>query len=593
MVLQPEISSWPLAAPLETFGLEVRLAAGLWATGWNRAISRPWEIRVQKGNLAWSRPRVISVALAEKPVPCQSFLFAQAEPWPAQPGGLEPSLGRYGPERAPAGRTPIRPPGDVVKLEERLRYLLEPPVELLLAGRRLGFPVRPYPFQLEGVAFLYPRQSAVLADEMGLGKTMQAITAVRLLLHSGELRKVLLVCPKSLVSNWRRELAHWAPELPVVSIEGDQPQRLWQWQWPGAGVRIANYELLARDRQILQQQDASGRPCVWFDLVILDEAQRIKNRAGATHQAACALSRLRRWALTGTPLENSPEDLLGIFEFIAPGLLSEGMKPRAIGRTIRDYLLRRTKEEVLGQLPPRLLCDARLELTPEQRETYQLARDAGVLRLSRMGHSATIRHVFELVLRLKQICNFDPATGASAKLQRLEADLEELVASGRKAVVFSQWVQTLQRLAGALRRFDPAEFHGQVPPPKREAALHRFRRDRACRVLLISYGAGGLGLNLQVASYVFLFDRWWNPAVEDQAIHRVHRIGTSGPVTVVRFLMLETIEERIDRIVQQKRELFDAVFCDVHGPGRFGLTQEELFGLFDLRMPGGPAGLAA
>ena len=226
-------------------------------------------------------------------------------------------------------------------------------------------------------------------------------------------------------------------------------------------VRIANYEVLIRDRETLDS--------VSFDLVVLDESQRIKNRGSTTSEVVRSLSRRRGWALTGTPVENSAEDLVGIFEFLAPGFLSPEMKPRKMGRTVSDYVLRRKKEEVLTELPPKMFRDADVELTPEQRETYRLAEEEGIVRLTEMGDAATIRHVFELVLRLKQICNFDTATGASAKLERMEADLEEVAGSGRKAIVFSQWVGTIKRLAKALRRFGPLEYHGQVPnsPPRR------------------------------------------------------------------------------------------------------------------------------
>ena len=205
-----------------------------------------------------------------------------------------------------------------------------------------------------------------------------------------------------------------------------------------------------------------------FDLVVLDESQRIKNRAGSTSRLACSIPRKRSWALTGTPVENSTEDLLGIFEFLAPGFLSPEMKPRSIGHSIRDYVLRRTKDQVLRELPPKLIHDEPLELSAEQRESYRLAEEEGTVRLSALGEAATIRHVFELILRLKQICNFDPATGESTKLERLEADLEEIAESGRKAIVFSQWVGTLRRLAGPLARFGPLEYHGRVPqaPPR-------------------------------------------------------------------------------------------------------------------------------
>ena len=197
--------------------------------------------------------------------------------------------------------------------------------------------------------------------------------------------------------------------------------------------------------------------------------------------------------------------------------------------------------------------------------------------------------MFELVLRLKQICNFDPATGDSAKLERLDADLEEVAASGRKAIVFSQWVRRWRGCPRGWPNCSPLEYHGRdSPPSNRDAVLEQFRDDPRQHVMLMSYGAGGVGLNLQFAEYVFLFDRWWNPAVEDQAINRAHRIGAAGPVTVTRFLALDTIEQRIDQILHEKREMFDTIFSDVEPRDNLGLTQQEIFGLFKLRCPAGP-----
>ncbi len=475
--------------------------------------------------------------------------------------------------------TRIRPPRDVVKLEDRLSLLLQPPLENLLASEALSFPCRPFPYQLDGVAYLYPRREAVLADEMGLGKTMQTVVTVRLLAHQSLVRRALLICPKPLATNWRREFAQWAPELPVAIVEGGQAQRAWMWKQSAGGVLIANYELVARDRDFVT---ALPEP---FDLVILDEAQRIKNRGGATHEAVCSIRRTRSWALTGTPIENSPDDLVGIFDFVAPGRIRPQMKVGALRRAVSDHVLRRTKDQVLTQLPPKLVRDAELSLTPEQWEAYRRAEDDGIIHLNAMGEQVNIQHVFELVLRLKQICNFDPATGASAKLDRLEADLEECAASGRKAIVFSQWVDTIEKLRTRLARFGPLEFHGRIPSAQRERVIEQFRSDRDATVLLMSYGAGSVGLNLQFASYVFLFDRWWNPAVEDQAINRAHRIGAAGPVTVTRFLSVGTIEERIDRVLTEKRELFSAVFDDELTAPRTGLSRDEIFGLFNLRFP--------
>jgi SNF2 family DNA or RNA helicase len=552
-------------------------------------------IEVRDTCVAMARPRAVSVPIRRSPRPrTRSFTFAAVpdDSSPVAPGvAAAPSrIALLANRRGSATR--VKPPKDVIKLADRLSYLLQPSLEVLMAERSLEFPMPPFPFQWEGIAFLYPRQTAILADEMGLGKTMQAIMAIRLLLHRSEIRRVLMVCPKPLVTNWQREFAVWAPEIPVLLIEGSHEKRDWQWHLPEMPVKIANYELLHRDSPWF----AEGHPSLEFDLVVLDESQRIKNRHSATNQAAQAIHGRRHWALTGTPVENSPEDLVGIFEFLAPGLLHSEMRPSRMGRAVGDYVLRRTKEQVDLDLPPKMFRDAELELTAQQAQAYRMAEDDGVVRLGALGAlgaEVTIQHVFELVLRLKQICNFDPVTGASAKQERLEADLEEVATSGRKAIIFSQWVQTIEQLSERLGRFGPLEYHGRIPLRRRDEVVCRFRDDPSRHVLLMSYGAGAVGLNLQFASYVFLYDRWWNPAVEDQAINRVHRIGSAGPVTVTRFLMLGTIEERINRILEEKRELFDTIFSGAEAHRRLGLTQEELFGLFDLRVSTPPARAAA
>ena len=480
--------------------------------------------------------------------------------------------------------TRIRPPRDVVKLEDRLHFLLQPPLENVFASQQLSFPFRPFAYQMEGISFLYPRQEAVLADEMGLGKTMQAAVTLRLLTHQRVVRRALLVCPKPLVTNWQREFQLWAPELLVTVLEGNQARRQFLWQNASDGVLLANYELLVRDRHFLSE---IPQP---FDLMVIDESQRIKNRLGTTNEVICSVPRRRSWALTGTPIENSVEDLVGIFQFVSPGCLHPGMKTPAIRRAVSDYVVRRTKDQVLTDLPPKMFRDAELSLSAEQWESYQRAEDEGVVHLKDLQAELTIQHVFELVLRLKQICNFDPVTGVSSKFDRLEADLEECAASGRKAIVFSQWVDTIEKLRDRLARFNPLEYHGKIPSRQRDPIIESFRNEPDRHVILMSYGAGSVGLNLQFASYVFLFDRWWNPAVEDQAINRAHRIGAAGPVTVTRMLALGTIEERIDKVLQEKRELFDSVFDSDESPAkRTGLSRDEIFGLFNLQFPSADA----
>ena len=232
-------------------------------------------------------------------------------------------------------------------------------------------------------------------------------------------------------------------------------------------------------------------------------------------------------------------------------------------------------------VPPRDV----VKLSAQQRETYRRAEEEGVLRLAGMGREATIQNVFELVLRLKQVCNFDTATGDSAKLDCLEAELDEIHSSGKKSLVFSQWVETIGRLKTRLSRFGALEYHGGMSTTARDEAIRQFKHDPAHSVLLLSYGAGAVGLNLQFSQYVFLFDRWWNPAIEDQAINRAHRIGAAGAVTVTRYLSVVTIEERIDEVLRRKRDLSELILSETGSPEASGLTVHDLFALFKLPPP--------
>jgi SNF2 family DNA or RNA helicase len=367
-------------------------------------------------------------------------------------------------------------------------------------------------------------------------------------------------------------------ELPVVTIEGDGARRQMLWTMPGVTILLANYELLVRD------MEAFGDQIPQFDLAILDEAQRIKNRDSRTSSTARAIPRKRSWALTGTPIENRPEELAALYEFmeVVPPRATPDLRQLQI--LSKQFILRRTKDLVMTDLPPRLDRDEYLELAPAQRLAYDSAEKEGVVQLDGMGDSITIQHVFELVLRLKQITNFDPLTGESAKLERLEADMEEIAASGGKAILFSQWVSCIEWLQEKLARFKPLMYHGKIPTPKREPVLQRFKEDPQANLLMMSYATGAVGLNLQFAGYVFLFDRWWNPAIEDQAINRAHRIGQKSQVIVTRFISKDTIEERINRVLDEKR----ALFAKVLGGGEatnvsLSMNASEIFGLFDLK----------
>lgn len=475
--------------------------------------------------------------------------------------------------------TRIQPPKDALSIEDRLFYLLQPPLQTWLAGQELIMPFEPFNYQYEGIAWLFSHSSALLADEMGLGKTMQTITAIRLLVRSGQVRRVLLVCPKPLLPNWQREFRTWAEELPFVVIEGDTERRKLTWAMPGVPVLIANYEVLVRDYAAYEEGTFPK-----FDLMVLDEAQRVKNRDSRTAETARAIPRRRSWALTGTPIENRPEELGALFEYleVTPPRSSPDLKQ--LQTLSREFILRRTKDLVMKDMPPRLDRDEILDLSPGQRIAYDQAEKDGIVHLNELGDQISVQHVFELVLRLKQITNWDPLTGESAKLDRLDADMEEIAASGGKAILFSQWTKCIDWLDERMKPYGSLVYHGGVPTKQREPILARFKEDPDCHLLLMSYGTGAVGLNLQFAGYVFLYDRWWNPAIEDQAINRAHRIGCKSQVIVTRFICKDTIEERIDRVLNEKRELFAAVLGEGDNTNRtLSLTASEIFGLFDLK----------
>jgi SNF2 family DNA or RNA helicase len=533
------------------------------------------------------KPRRIPVKCIGLTLP-EGLEFQPAEPERDSAGdGAE--LKRIEPPRRPdaadkddaaaAKRTRIRPPADALSLQDRLFYLLQPPLESWLAGQELIMPFEPFPYQYEGIAWLFARHSALLADEMGLGKTMQTITGIRLLLRSGQVRRILLVCPKPLIPNWQREFRTWAEELPIVTVEGNGARRRMLWTMPGVPILIANYELMTRDLAEIPEDE---RPK--FDLLVLDEAQRIKNRDSRTAQVARDIDRKRSWALTGTPIENRPEELSSLFEFMEVIPARGAPDLRQLSKLADKHILRRTKDLVMSDMPPRIDRDAELELTEAQQYAYTTAEKEGIIQLNDLGDSITVQHVFELVLRLKQITNYDPLTGESAKLERLVADMEEIAASGGKAILFSQWTKTLDWLAERLQPFNPLIYHGGVPTKQREPILAKFKEDPDSHIILMSYGTGAVGLNLQFAGYVFLYDRWWNPAVEDQAINRAHRIGVKNPVIVTRFICIKTIEERIDRVLREKRELFEAVLGEGDNSNRsLSMNASEIFGLFDLK----------
>jgi SNF2 family DNA or RNA helicase len=422
----------------------------------------------------------------------------------------------------------------------------------------LAWPHALFPYQQAGIDRLVGANALLLADEMGLGKTIQVIAAIRILKSRGAIQSALVVAPVALVSQWRRHLRLWAPELRLSTAVGTASERALAWR-AQADVYLVGYESLRSDIWL----KATGAPGTRsWDVVVLDEAQRIKT---AGTELALSVKRLnygRGWALTGTPLENRLDDLISILDFVAPGRLEKNAMVVGLRRLLAEVQLRRRRREVLQDLPPKLHSTVRVELGTKQRATSRRARDEGLIRLRDKGRDLRISHVLELILRLKQICNFCPETAESAKLADLRERLGTVIAAGEKALVFSQFVAEpfgIKQLQRELKQYSPLTLSGDVDEETRNVRLADFERDPTRPLLLLSLKAGGVGLNLVSASYVFHFDRWWNPAVEFQAEDRAHRIGQTRPVHVYAYVCGDTIEERIEEILMEKRALFDRI----------------------------------
>ncbi|WP_106450852.1 DEAD/DEAH box helicase [Trichococcus alkaliphilus] len=431
----------------------------------------------------------------------------------------------------------------------------------------------------------------ILADDMGLGKTLQVISFIAGSLSEGDGKPYLVICPSSVLYNWQKEFKQFAPGIQTQLITGTKSERsdcVTAAIAENIPVWITSYPLLQRDEDLYE-----GKA---FRTVILDEAQSVKNATAKTTKAASALQANNKIALSGTPIENALSELYTIFSIAQPGLFGtrtnfKQMEPAQIAKKVKPFILRRLKADVLKDLPPKIESISYIEMTEKQKTVYlsqlQLMRqetkemlDADTLNENRIKILAGLT-------RLRQIC-CDPAlvmadyNGGSGKLDRLMEYLAEAKENGRRVVLFSQFTQMLAIIRKKLDAAGEAYFYldGQTPNQDRLTLTTRFNEGEK-DLFLISLKAGGTGLNLTGGDTVILYDSWWNPAVESQATDRVHRFGQKKVVQVVRLIATGTIEERINELQEQKREMIDSVI-QAGGQSVTSLSKEELMQLLEI-----------
>jgi superfamily II DNA or RNA helicase len=488
------------------------------------------------------------------------------------------------------------------QLKGYLEGFLAPPAPISADALPVRATLRPY--QLEGVAWLQHlakhEMGGILADDMGLGKTLQTISHLALE-HTGRalVPPSLIICPTSLVGNWQRELARFAPQLRVRTYHGAQRHREREWL-DAADIIITTYPILLRDAEVLEALE--------YHIVVLDEAQAIKNASGSASHSVRALKSKHRLCLTGTPIENHLGELWAQFEFLLPGWLgneagfraryvasgqqsfAEKTRLEALHQRVAPHILRRTKDQVATDLPPKIMDLVPVELSGKQRELYESVRAAAHQDVRRAivgkGIEGCTIAVLDALTKLRQVCcdprlvNLQAARFVrdSVKLARLNELLTTHLECKRRILVFSQFTSMLELIGKELKAKDVDFLTLTGATQDRQGKVDAFEKGVA-DVFLISLKAGGTGLNLTSADTVIHYDPWWNPAAQDQATDRAYRIGQRKPVLVQELVVVGSVEERMRALQQQKRELARAI---LHGePAEAGrMSEREVDDLF-------------
>ncbi len=418
---------------------------------------------------------------------------------------------------------------------------------------------------------------ACLADDMGLGKTIQTLGTLLQKAQAGQQKPALIIVPTSTVRNWLNEADKFTPQLRMAQHHGParaKTESELREQLQTTDALVTSYGTAVLDADLLSSVQWSG--------VVLDEAQNVKNPSAARAKACRAMPAQYRIALTGTPVQNHAGDLRSIMNFLNPGLLRHTAPQRreqsdrsTEGRTklrdaTRPFILRRLKTdpEIKGTLPERIEANVACALTVEQAALYEATLQDLEHELQNKDAFHRGRNILAVITRLKQICNHpaqflrddDSNPERSGKMTRLTELMEEIVANDEKAVIFTEYVRMAKVMQLGLEQHTgqrPHVFHGQLSTEAREQMTNRFAEQQDQHALIVSLRAGGTGINLTAANHVFHYDRWWNPAVENQATDRVHRIGQTKTVQVHKLICAGTLEEHIDRVIRSKAHLGD------------------------------------
>jgi superfamily II DNA or RNA helicase len=499
-----------------------------------------------------------------------------------------------------AGRA-VRWTGDRSIRDTGYALALGPRPAATVVAPPIGLQAELRPYQIEGVAWLQHLRAhdagGILADDMGLGKTLQTIAHLLAEKEAGRLDKpALIVTLTSCAGNWARELARFAPALRVIALRGPgRASRLQALARGEADVAITTFPLLVRDREELCALE--------YRVLVLDEAHTIKNHHGQAHDAARCVNAAQRIALTGTPIENHLGELWSVMEFLNPGMLGDlqrfGVEFRqpieqmgdasrlnALRERVRPYILRRTKDAVAKELPPKTEIVRAVELGGAQRELYESIRVAAHAdvraQIKQRGIGGAQIAILDALLKLRQVCcdprlaNVEAAkdVGESAKLSLALDMVAEMVGEGRRILLFSQFARMLALISEGLLARGVGHVTLTGSTPDRQKPIDAFQAGRA-PVFLISLRAGGTGLNLTAADTVIHYDPWWNPAVQAQATDRAHRIGQTRPVFVYNLIAAGSVEERMLALQQHKRRLADAILS-AGGSAGGSLTERDV-----------------